>query len=333
MNVRATLSEAETAYLKPAEIRLCREAILNFRWVLPGEGAQSKEDRELVRSVNRCGLLHSPLLLSGPAGSPAVIFGHRRIAAASAAGLEKIPVLLLPRNSIARRGIVTLRAEESVTGRALSELEKIIALEKLISFYGGPAGEIISPLSRVYGRKLSIGHISSLRKILGESKETLNALHSGKVSTGDLLLLREHPLVESGSAVSLLREEDLSRGKQKEAVRLIMYLADQGKDRWESFRGGRREDSGPLLQALRHACRPQMERDLREIGKLIGRLNLPGEVSIIPPRNLEGGTIRIDIRARDERSLSGIIEKLKGGLDRGRFRRIFDIMSGKDQGS
>jgi len=316
--------------VKPANIDFGTQAPLRFRKNLPGETGQGPEDTALIRSVEKLGILQPPLLWAGPEGSPTVVFGHRRIAAAASCGIEKIPTTIIPDDNTEKPLIISARIEEMKSGRELSELEKIMALQKLISFAGEEVPGIMEQLSICYGRKLSRSYISKLTVLLELDSAPLEALHEGRVTTGDLVMLSEHPLIDTGRAVSLIESENLSRGKQKEAVRLMMYLADQGRERWENFLNGSVSSREPVLESLRRACRPEMEKDLRRIGEIIGSLNFPSEASITYPRNLEGDSFRLILRLREESSLREVIGKLEKGLEEGKFLALFDILLGKD---
>jgi ParB-like chromosome segregation protein Spo0J len=305
------------------------ESPLRLRKTLPGEEGQSVNDSELIDSVSRVGILHPPCLFSGHQGSLTVIFGHRRIAAAAACGREQIPSVIIPGNPPDRKEILELRTEETAYGEQLSEYEKIAALERLISFSGQSQEEISEPLSRCYGRRLSASHISRLTGLLETGIDTMDALHRGKVSTGNLLALSEHPLLDAGQAVALLSRENLSRGRQKEAVRLLLYLADQGEGRWEQFLRDQAGSEQPLLESLRLACRPTMHRDLGRIEEIMNGFNLPEDASIKPPPNLEGDSLRVSIRVREEEKFSEILRKLHKGLDEGRIRQALNILEGR----
>ena len=315
--------------VKPENIDFGTQAPLRFRKHLPGEKGQGPEDTALIRSIGNLGILQPPLLWAGPEDSPTVVFGHRRIAAAAACGIEQIPATIIPDNSTEKPLIISARIEEMKSGRELSELEEIMALRKLMSFAGEEAPGIMEQLSICYGRKLSRSYISKLTGLLELDSAPLQALHEGRVTTGDLVMLSEHPLIDPGRAVSLIEGENLSRGKQKEAVRLMMYLADQGREKWENFLNGSVSSREPVVKSLRRACRPEMEKDMRRIEEIIGSLDLPPEASITYPRNLEGDSFRLILRLREESSLREVTGKLEKGLEKGKFLALFDILKGR----
>ncbi|MFO7914201.1 MAG: ParB N-terminal domain-containing protein [Candidatus Krumholzibacteriales bacterium] len=316
--------------INPENIDIGVRSPLRLRKTLPGETGQAAEDKALINSVEKLGILQPPLLCGNRGDGPTAVFGHRRIAAAASCGIEKIPATFISECDTGKQRIISARIEEMKSGGQLSGLEKIIAVTKLTSFAGDETPGIINQLSQCYGRKLSGTYISKLAGLLELDSGTLEALHEGRVSTGDLIMLSEHLLLDPGQAVSLLKSENFSRGKQKEAIRLMLYLADQGKERWEKFLKSRVNSDRPLLESLRRACRPEMERDLRRIGEIISSLRLPSEASIVPPRNLEGDSFRLIIRLRDKPSLTKALSKLEKGLEDGKILNLLDILLGRD---
>ncbi|MCD6379812.1 hypothetical protein J7M07_05135 [bacterium] len=299
---------------------------------LPGEKAESKSDQRLSVSVAELGLLHSPALLQSDNGNPEdgiVIFGHRRIAAAAAAGVKKINAVIFSVSGAKINEIIALRLEELSSGAALSELEEIITIDKITAFSGRPAEEMLPLLSKSYGRKLSRDYLYRLINLLKLEDNILEALHTGEISTGDLLALSEHPHIDQTKAALLLAGETLNRGKQKEAVRLILYLADQGMGRWDKFLSDFRSGEDSLLESLHNACYPALQSDLKNISTIIEGIGLPRDAIITPPCNLEGGHYTLRIKIRDEKSFSNILTKLGKFSKENGILTLLDILKGK----
>jgi len=317
--------------LNPRRIGTEPESPLRVRRILPGEDSHSARDAELISSVSEVGLLHPPLMFESKRdGSLTVVFGHRRIAAASACGIDNITASVIKYDHADTLGIISLRSREIAYGAPLSELEKIIALRKVIRFSGKQPEDLLEHLSICYGRRLSADYILRLIDLLELDQDTLDALHQGEVTTGDLILLSEHPILNACSAVSCLKGKSLSRGKQREAVNLMLYLADQGRERWEGFYSQFTEKGQLLLPALRSACRPDLENARERIGSIINSMNLPAGADIKPPENLEGQSCRLSIRFHDEPSLSELINKLEEARMDGKVRKLLDILKGRE---
>ncbi len=321
----------ELIRINPGDINIGRNAPLRVRRDLPGEKAESKSDRRLSESVAGLGLLHPPALMKTEGGSiedSVVIFGHRRLAAASRSGLKKISAVVLTTPRAELSEIVKLRIEELSFGKELSELERIIAIDKTASFSRLSADEILPLLSGIFGRKISAGYAHRLLELLKLPDIILQFLHRGDISTGDLLALSEHPSIDPAEAARLLAGERLSRGRQKKAVRLMLYLADQGGGKWDKFLSGFRLGKESLVKSLHHACYPLLGEDLKNISSIIKSAGLPGDAVITPPDNLEGGHYTLRVKIREDERFSGILAKLGKFSEDGGILNLLDILKG-----
>lgn len=322
----------EMARIELADIDISGDSPLRIRRHLPGDEGQSESDKELTASVTSSGLIQPPLLMSG--GRPGnkntytPVYGHRRLAAAAEAGHSRVYALFVP-PGLPEGRILALRAAELEYGGPLTGLEKIIALDKIVKFMERDIEMILPALSSVAGQKLTAARLKKLLSLLDLGRDTLEALHDGKVTAGDLLALEGHPLVDTNRAVSLLSREELTRGTAKEAVRLLLYLADQGGGRIERFLEERGPDGTPAVKRLRAACYPSLDRDMKEFSSVVEEIGLPTEASVNHPPNFEGGSLKLSITIRDEGSLSRVLEKLETALDKGLFGRLIEILSGK----
>jgi len=257
-----------------------------------------------------------------------IVAGHRRVAAAAAAGMESFEVLVV---DAPRPVLVSLWLEEAAAGSPLSDLEKALLAGRLIDLAGDGLGAMLPGLSPVFGREMTPEFTRRIARLPELGASAREALHAGAVTAGDLLLLEAHPVIDAARAVEFLSAERMSRGLQKETVRLMLYLADQGRDRWNSFMllHGSSGTGGSLREELRLACRPALEKDLSEIDGIVAGLGLPTGASIRVPPNLEGGAIHLEIKIRDENRLRAALDKVRRGLDEGRIGRILEILRGK----
>ncbi|MDZ7860531.1 MAG: ParB N-terminal domain-containing protein [Candidatus Krumholzibacteriota bacterium] len=322
----------ESIRINPGDINIGRDAPLRVRRHLPGEKAESKSDQQLSESVAGLGLLHPPALMKTEGGSiedSVVIFGHRRLAAAAKAGLKKISAVVLPAPRYEALEILKLRVEELSFGKELSELERIIAIDKTASFSGLSAEEILPLLFGIFKRQISAGYAHRLLELLKLPDNILQFLHRGDISTGDLLALSEHPSIDPAEAAYLLAGEGLNRGKQKKAVRLMLYLADQGGGKWDKFLSGFRRGKDSLVESLHNACYPVLGEDLKKISSIIKSAGLPKDAVIKPPDNLEGGHFTLRVKIREDERFSGILAKLGKFSEEGGILNLLDILKGK----
>jgi len=308
--------------IDPSLLPIGPEAPFRFRRFLPGEEGAGPDDA-LAESIGRCGLLHPPFILEESGnGPPVVVCGHRRVAAARIAGIESIDAISLDANS---EEAIPLWLEEARLGEPLSDLELLLLISKCLAL--SDDAFITDRLSDIAGRNLSPSYIERALRLLELPDSILDALHDGRLSTGDLLMLSESESIDPVRAAGLLAGAALKRAERREAVRLLLRLGDLGIwDEFERARGGSGDD---LMTALRAACTPTLERDLGRIAALIGDLGLPTGASLQPPENLEGGHYRLTARVRDERELDDLLEKLRAALDRGDIKRLLDILKGR----
>ncbi len=315
----------------PSQVDLSPGSPFRVRFSLPGEPDQSNADVELADSVGKLGLLHPPLVIEAGESSTSeytAVYGHRRIAAALSGGLGEIQVMVadtLPDSA----ELLSMRVEEAAWGGELSGLEKIIALGKILDFPGLSKEAAASFASRVLGRRISLSHAGELLALLRMKDETLRALHEGRLTTGDLLELNSHPDLSADHAALLLAERGLTRGQRRRAVRLMLYLADQGGERWKDFVESPPGEGESLLSALQARCYPSLKEDLEEFRRAVERMGLPTEASITPPPNLEGGSLELRIRITGPGQLLKILSKLEDALEKGDMETLLDILKGK----
>ncbi len=315
-----------------SQIGPVRDSPFCFRYVLPGRETAEGPGRDLIDSITSRGIINPPILAPAPGegAGKIIVTGHRRIAAAAAAGITSFEGLVA---EAPRLELLHLWLEDAASGPPLSELDKLLLSARARNLAGEDLPLMLPALSRIFGREMTLEIAGRLARLLDLGAGTRKALHDCAVSTGDLLLLDAHPAISAPRAVEMLAAERMSRGLRKETVRLMLFLADQGRDKWDSFELLRRSPCAgaakPLREALQRACRPTLEKDLSEIGGIVAGMGLPTEASIRIPGNLEGDSVRLEIRIRDEKRLGDALEKVRRSLDEGRMGRILDILKGK----
>jgi hypothetical protein len=347
-------------HIDPTSLDYSAGALLRFRRHLPGEKGESTADRELTASVRRFGVIQPPILVGSPTArekSHLVVHGHRRLAAAVAAGSGPIEAILSPEGSMSHDEILTRWLEEVPAGSPPSELELITLSKKAADFVRGkrteervpaeaaagermyPGGQPDAPnglslrlhphLSKAFKKELSIPFLERLWSLLDLDEGTLEALHTGKVSTGDLLLLTGDSSIDVSEAVRLLCGEKLNRREQKEAVHLMLRLVDRRESGWRDFLGRYRQGGTALIESLRTVCYPNLTNDLQRIETIVQSMQLPPAASVRPSEHMEGGHYRIELRLRREEEIELALEKLKRASETGKFARLLEILRGE----
>ncbi|MBU8921705.1 MAG: ParB N-terminal domain-containing protein [Bacteroidales bacterium] len=316
----------------------CFRAVLPGNIHVPGIIVQEKEpsrsgpdDLELIESIRTHGIIEPPLIIRRD-GENCIVTGHRRLAAAAAAGLTDTDMLVMgtdiPEDTVPA-GILNIWLESARGGTVLSELEKLLLLSRAKVLAGPDLEDLMPILSDVFGRDINSTFAEKLLTLLDLTPPVRTALHNGRMRTGDLLSLGSHSSIDIDVAAGLLLGEKMSRGGMKKAIKLILYLADQHGTEWKNILVSSSESTPPLAVRLGKACYPHLEKDTTEIVRMIDSIGLPEEASINPPDNLEGGSYSLNIRIRDEARFSVILEKLSSALSAGRIERLLKILKGK----
>lgn len=331
--------------IDPTQMDISPDAPLRVRFHLPGENGESEADKYLTESIKRVGVLEPPLLIeyTEPIASHdhttpkseeyeayIVVHGFRRIAAAREAASGEVNALAVPESTLSIREIITLWLEGIPYGSALSELEKIILTDKASRLAGVEWPELLTGMSQAVGGELSQTHLPRLHKLLELEPPALKAFHAGSVSTADILMLSEHPSIDTGEAVSLLSAEKLNRREQTDAVKLMLRIADHGKEDWKRFAAQYDQGAGSLLTSLKNFTNPSLVNDLERIENISREMRLPSWAGIHPPANLEGGDYNLNVRIQNEESLTLVIKKLQEALDTGKITTLLGILRGKE---
>ncbi len=307
----------------PSKLEIDRAAPLRFRWRLPGEENESAADVELVSSIRKQGIIDPPILYGE---QPIAVCGHRRVAAARAAGIEKIDAFLIDESAATKDNITSLWLEDVRYGAELSDLEEIILAAKCRTFLGDAFAASREELETAVGRSLSAEYLEATGRLLDLPKDILDSLHEGRLSTGNILSLGNH---DTERASRILAMSGLGRKDKSEAVRMMMRIQDIGPPAWESFIEEYEKKGGALLEVLRAITCPSLADDLSRIGDIVKAMGLPQGSAIHPPENLEGGSYRLNARIRNEQTYEILLQKLKAALEDGKIERLLDIIKGR----
>ncbi|MXZ47326.1 MAG: ParB/RepB/Spo0J family partition protein [Chloroflexi bacterium] len=180
---------------------------------------------ELTQSVREHGVIQ-PLLVTELPDDPAspggpryqLIAGERRLRAAQAAGLERVPVTV--RESVPREQLV-LALIENVQREDLNPLEESRAYKRLVDDYGLTQQQVAERVGR------SRASVTNRLRLLELSPPAQHALVEGAISEGHaraLLALRDP--VDQVEALERVQREGLS---VRDTERLAKRMADGGR--------------------------------------------------------------------------------------------------------
>ena len=208
---------------------------------------------ELARSVREHGVLQ-PLLVTelppepgaGGEGGPRyrLIAGERRLRAAQAAGLERVPVTV--RESVARDQL-ELSLIENVQREDLNALEEARAYARLIEDFGLTQQQVAERV----GRSRTV--VTNRLRLLELPPAVQDALVEGAISEGHARALL--PLEELDERLDVLRRVQRDGLSVRQTERLVQGLRGLGPVRSRGASGGASARPDPELEAVTEALR------------------------------------------------------------------------------
>jgi hypothetical protein len=79
--------------------------------------------------------------------------------------------------------------------------------------------------------------------------------------------------------------------------------------------------------ALRRMRYPRLVERETALADAIAALRLGPDVTVMPPRDLEGGVITLTVRARTPAEVSTAVERLRAALEAGGLDRVFAVLT------
>lgn len=181
---------------------------------------------ELTESVNRYGVLQPVLLRKLPDAGYELIAGERRLRAAKAAGLEKIPALV---REFGDAEVGEIALIENLQREDLSVMEEARAYQRLIKDFGLKQEELSSRLGR------SRSHIANTMRLLNLPGEVQALLISGVLTAG-----QARPLLAIGDqelqmkAADYIQEHELSARQCEELAKRLAEDPEEIQEEAES---------------------------------------------------------------------------------------------------
>lgn len=197
--------------------RVAREIAVNLIDANPYQPRLDFDEEELAElkeSLNQHGMLQ-PIVLRQRGERYEVVAGERRLRAATEAGWEKAPAIII---SVDDRQMAELALTENMQRRDLNPLEKATAFRNYLDLYGGTHEELAARLA------LDRSTVSNLMRLLELNKDVQEMTRRGLITQGHaraLLPLEDWDQVEMARRIV---SEQLSV-RQTEAI-VREYLAN-----------------------------------------------------------------------------------------------------------
>lgn len=251
----------------------------------------------LRASLARVGQV-SPLVLQPQKGRYHLVCGLRRRLALRELGRREFTALILPETMTPQETFL-LALEENLGHRRFNDAEKALALNHLAAWFEPPelTAEYLPrlglpPRQEVLDRFLALPRLGP---------KGLSALARGDLDpeSGELLLSLDPP--DRAAVLALLAQLRPGLNKRRQILTWLLEIslteqvppgevlaADDLRAVLEDPKLGRREKEKRFRHLLRLRRYPRLTAAEKEQAALLGRLDLPPNVTLIPPRNFEG---------------------------------------------
>jgi ParB/RepB/Spo0J family partition protein len=174
--------------------------------------------RSLAASISAVGILEPLVVTPRPEGGYQVVAGHRRLAAATMAGLNEVPCTVRELTEVERLEVALV---ENLARSDLRPLEEASALFRLVEM-----GQSVKVLAQRIGR--SAKHISGRLALLELPPKVQTQVDAGKLTVAEataLLALKDHP-----EAIDALLADEWSRGDlERQVVRVVGRIESEAK--------------------------------------------------------------------------------------------------------
>jgi hypothetical protein len=277
-------------------------------------------DERLLSSIKKVGIIQPVVLLDGP--SFTVVTGFRRVEAAKKLGLKEIPAVTAKLSE--KEGL--LFAIHDNAHRGLNIIEKAHALDKMVHM-GFSESEIyeimalfsLGPHEKVFAHFLSIARTEEpLKHFIIE--------HALSMKNIEYMLWFERE--ERKKIMTALGSTRLTESYLREILEML-HLMKIKKGRFVSGvlkYAGNAQELRARLKRITHPRLSSLEKKLEAIRKASA---LPPALDIRVDPFFEKEYIDITIRAKSEKEIKELLEKLDEVLQKGHIRSILELTKGR----
>jgi ParB family chromosome partitioning protein len=248
----------------------------------PREGFDETELKDLAASIKEHGILQ-PLLVRPISNGFELVSGERRLRAASIAGLDTVPAIMVsPDDSV---GSLVIALVENVQRADLNALELAKAYYQLNDEFGRTQEEIAKTVGK------SRSYIANTLRLLELSDPILEALQAGSITAGHARAI----LMAPDEAKEILFQKIVSGGlsvrQAERAAKALNNVAEKRKNEGEPEEIAIPVETGRILKEMEKALETALNRKCR-----------------IDHR--KGGSGRVVLEYYDEGDLEKLVQKL-----------------------
>jgi ParB-like chromosome segregation protein Spo0J len=276
----------------------------------------------LIQSIQKVGLINSPITIKNNEGKLVIVAGYRRIMALKDLQIKKIPCRDLSDSGLTPLELLCLNLRDNLATRQFNDVEKAMILTRLASYI--KREEILGrymPLLDLPSHEETLLSFIRLEKCL--EKEIKEVLAQGQLSMPIAKLLLDLDGDARRSIFNLTRNLKLNLNQQRI---LIDFLSDisHSENRSisevleekpiEAIRADQRmnnpQKTKALLEFLRSLRLPSVVRAEKMFLKQVSSLNFPSGVRLTAPPFFEGSQYRLEVFFKNGEELKIKIEHL-----------------------
>ncbi len=286
----------------------------------------------LKESIANYGVL-TPLLLRSPRVQ--IVQGFKRFEVARKLGLDTIPAVVI--ESGRSEDLFEQALSENLASRSFSDLEKAEVVAKLKEVFGRKERSLIDSLPGL-GVKADRRHLSTLIALAHVPEQVKRAVDQG-LDVETAIRISRMPTLHQMFYCEFFGRIQLGRNKQRAFFELFDEIGSRedldpdalwdqlGCAAIENREGLSPSDKWHQIHRLLHRNRyPRLAQSENRLEKYRSELRLPRQVQLIVPRNFEGDSVTLTIRATDQSELVELSGKVQDLATSPQIRGIFELL-------
>jgi hypothetical protein len=275
----------------------------------------------LIRSIQKCGLINSPIIVKGEEGRVDVVSGYRRILALKNLQAEEIPCRNMTGSNLSAKQLLLLNLYENHVTRKFNEVEKAMILARLVNH--GERKEVINlymPLLSLPSREATLDLFLNME---GEGHTMKRALAKGDVSIKAFEALLEVESAFRSRIIESILNLRLSFNQQLQFIELttdiclrdgidVLELFNQKSfvEIMEDKKLNLPQKAKAILGLLKSIRFPRLIRSEASFQRAISRLGIPERIRILHSPSFEGPDYRLEVPFKNGRQLKDRINAL-----------------------
>jgi ParB-like chromosome segregation protein Spo0J len=277
--------------------------------------------KPLIRSVEKFGLINTPIVTKDKEGRVEVVAGYRRILALKHLQWEEVPCRDLSEAGLSSLQLLLFNLHDNLATRPFNEVEKGMILNRLIAHV--PKDEILRhfmPLLDLPSHEPSLEIFLRLEELHRSMKESLVDarisfqtakafvdLHAESrsalfewIANMKLNSNQQNQFIAYATDISIREEREIAQIFQEKQILELLNNKNLNIP----------QKAKSLLKILKCRRFPSLTRSEEAFQKTVSRLDLPAEISVHHPPFFEGPDYRLEILFRDGEQLKKKIDAL-----------------------